>query len=158
MYFVGLGLVALEAGLGAGPREVVMTFATGQISAGTVLVNAVAACLRSSGVDEWIGVIAVVATARCILVPVAIGVGAWWRFTLEVAAGAILVYAVSTGFRCSRMNQRIVVIAIVAAALAVREAVTIRVRARRRSGRHIDRDFLFRFVALRVFDLDLDLP
>ena len=33
MYFVGLGLVALEAGLGAGPREVVMTFATGQISA-----------------------------------------------------------------------------------------------------------------------------
>ena len=110
-----------------------MTFATGQISAGTVLVNAVAACLRSSGVDEWIGVIAVVATAGCIFVPVAIDVGAWWRFALEISAGAILIDAVTACFGGAWVNERIVVIAVVAAALAVREAVTIRVRARRRS-------------------------
>ena len=108
--------------------------------------------------DEWIGVIAVVATARCILVPVAIGVGAWWRFALEISAGAILIDAVTACFGGAWVNERIVVIAVVAAAPTVRVAVAIRVRAGSGPGRHIEIDLLFHFVALRILDLDLDLP
>ena len=72
---------------------------------GGVLIDAVAAGFCRARVNERIVVVAVVAAAGRILVPITVGVGTGRRIAVEISAGAVLVDTVTADLIASGIGD-----------------------------------------------------